>query len=33
MDKQPMMQPGALPKNALEKVIEEELLKTATVSE
>ena len=27
---QPMMQPGALPKNAFEQVIEEHLLKTAT---
>ena len=27
---QPMMQPGALPKNAFEQVIEEHLLKTST---
>jgi thioredoxin len=27
MDRQPMMQPGALPKNALQQVIEDELLK------
>lgn len=30
MEGQPMMQPGALPKNAFEQVIEEQLLKTAT---
>ena len=30
-DGQPMMQPGALPKNAFEQVIEEHLLKTAKV--
>ena len=29
MEGQPMMQPGALPKNAFEQVIEEQLLKTA----
>jgi len=28
MEGQPMMQPGALPKNAFEQVIEEQLLKT-----
>ena len=30
MEGQPMMQPGALPKNAFEQVIEEQLLPTAT---
>ncbi len=30
MDKQPMMQAGALPKNALEEVINNELLQTVT---
>ena len=30
-DGQPMMQPGALPKNAFEQVIEEQLLKSETV--
>ncbi len=31
MDGQPMMQPGALPKNAFEEVIEQHLLKAETV--
>ncbi len=30
MGKQPMMQPGALPENVLEEVIEKELLSTST---